>query len=103
MKRIPLRSVDRDDNHHLKHEIQKLRAARNVMLDANRALELGDELSLIRLGFDPLRIQDLEQRHREGKKGFPEYSIRNLSNTIRQLEEFRSLSPALPKRGDEEE
>lgn len=90
MKSIPLRSVDRDDTQHLDDEIQKLHAARNVMLDANRALELGDELALIRLGFDPAHIEDLEQRHRNGKKGFPGFVIRNLSHTIQQLEEYRA-------------
>ncbi|PHN34513.1 hypothetical protein BKM25_23140 [Pseudomonas avellanae] len=55
----------------------------------NRALELGDELTLIRLGLDPTRIADLEQRHKAGKKGFPDYVIRNLSNTIQHLQEYR--------------
>lgn len=69
MKRIPLRSVDRDDTQHLQDEIEKLQSAQNVMLEANRALELGDELTLIRLGLDPARIAELEQRHLAGKKG----------------------------------
>ncbi|RMN07939.1 hypothetical protein [Pseudomonas syringae group genomosp. 3] len=61
MKRIPLRSIDRDDIQHLQDEIDKLQTAQSVMLEANRALELGDELTLIRLGLDPTRIADLEQ------------------------------------------
>ncbi|WP_054086161.1 hypothetical protein [Pseudomonas syringae] len=89
MKRIPLRSIDRDDIQHLQDEIDKLQTAQSVMLEANRALELGDELTLIRLGLDPTRIADLEQRHKAGKKGFPDYVIRNLSNTIQHLQEYR--------------
>jgi len=95
MKRIPLRSVDRDDTPHLQEEIDKLAAAQSVMLEANRALELGDELTLIRLGLDPARISELEERHQAGKKGFPDYVIRNLSHTIQQLQEYRRTSGLL--------
>lgn len=101
MKRIPLRSVDRDDNQHLQDEIEKLESAQSVMLEANRALEVGDELTLIRLGLDPARISELEQRHQAGKKGFPDYVIRNLSHTIQQLQEYRRTSGQ--HRGDKEE
>ena len=92
MKRIPLRSTDRDDAQHLQDEIEKLQSAQTVMLEANRALELGDELTLIRLGLDPARISELEARHRAGKKGFPDYVIRNLSHTIQQLQDYRRAS-----------
>lgn len=92
MKRIPLRSTDRDDAQHLQDEIEKLQSAQTVMLEANRALALGDELTLIRLGLDPARISELEARHRGGKKGFPDYVIRNLSHTIQQLQDYRRAS-----------
>lgn len=92
MKRIPLRSVDRDDAQHLQDEIEKLQSAQSIMLEANRALELGDELTLIRLGLDPARILELQMRHQAGKKGFPEYVIRNLSHTIQQLQDYRRTS-----------
>ena len=101
MKRIPLRSVDRDDTQHLQDEIEKLQSAQNVMLEANRALELGDELTLIRLGLDPARIAELEQRHLAGKKVFPDYVIRNLSHTIQQLQDYRRASGQ--HRSDKEE
>ena len=101
MKRIPLRSVDRDDTQHLQDEIEKLQSAQNVMLEANRALELGDELTLIRLGLDPARIAELEQRHLAGKKGFPDYVIRILSHTIQQLQDYRRASGQ--HRSDKEE
>ncbi|OSO70425.1 hypothetical protein BV367_00557 [Pseudomonas syringae pv. actinidiae] len=67
MKRIPLRSTDRDDAQHLQDEIEKLQSAQTVMLEANRALELGDELTLIRLGLDPARIRG---RLREGAESY---------------------------------
>ncbi|KWT14656.1 MULTISPECIES: hypothetical protein [Pseudomonas syringae group] len=89
MKRISLWSVDRDDTLHLDDEIVKLEDAHSVMIAANRALVEGDDLSLTRLGFDIDHIEDLKERHAQGKPGFPGYVMRNLQDTIQQLSDLK--------------
>ncbi|KIZ49145.1 hypothetical protein UM91_18220 [Pseudomonas oryzihabitans] len=69
--------------------ITRLERVLQTMLDANRALEMGDDLSLSRLGLDAARIAELKARQKRGEPGFPEYVIRNLRETLETLREHQ--------------
>ncbi|NWC89963.1 hypothetical protein [Pseudomonas reactans] len=67
-------------------EIRRLKDAQQMMLDANEAVQHGDDYKLHCMGFEKDHIAELLKRKESGRAAFPDYSIRNNREAIEHLQ-----------------